>query len=95
VLSVQLGRMEHGAVVLIIRRSWVRAPPAPPAVLISVVGEPWTGLYTNVGGAIYRIVGQAYKTDRAALIELGKLLAMAQAGWQPCSNVTVAQLIDQ
>ena len=35
VQSVQLVRVMHGAVVLIIRRSWVRAPPAPPAVLIS------------------------------------------------------------
>ena len=32
VSSVQLARIVHGAVVLIIRRSWVRAPPAPPEV---------------------------------------------------------------
>jgi hypothetical protein len=31
----------------------------------------------------------------AAQIELGKLLAMAQAGRQPDSDVTVAQLLDQ
>jgi len=31
------------------------------------------------------------KTERAAQIELGKLLAMAQAGRQPDSDVTVAQ----
>jgi hypothetical protein len=30
VVSVQLAHVVHGAVVLIIRRSWVRAPPAPP-----------------------------------------------------------------
>jgi hypothetical protein len=30
VVSVQLACTVHGAVVLIIRRSWVRAPPAPP-----------------------------------------------------------------
>jgi len=35
------------------------------------------------------------KTERAAQIELGKLLAMAQAGRQPDSDVTVAQLLDQ
>jgi hypothetical protein len=35
------------------------------------------------------------KTERAAQIELGKLLAMAQAGRQPDSAVTVAQLLDQ
>jgi integrase len=35
------------------------------------------------------------RTERAAHIELGKLLAMAQAGRQPDSDVTVAQLLDQ
>ena len=35
------------------------------------------------------------KTERAAQIELGKLLAMAQAGRQPDSDVTVAQLLGQ
>jgi hypothetical protein len=35
------------------------------------------------------------KTERAAQIELGKLLAMAQAGRQPDSAVTVVQLLDQ
>jgi len=29
VVSVQVVRTMHGAVLLIIRRSWVRAPPAP------------------------------------------------------------------
>ena len=35
------------------------------------------------------------KTERAAQIELGKLLAQATAGRQPDSGVTVAQLLDQ
>ena len=35
------------------------------------------------------------KSERAAQIELGKLRAMAQAGRQPDSAVTVAQLLDQ
>jgi hypothetical protein len=35
------------------------------------------------------------KTERAAQIELGKLLAQAVAGRQPDSAVTVAQLLDQ
>jgi hypothetical protein len=48
--SVAWGRL------LIIRRSWVRAPPAPPAVLIAVIGKPWTGSHTNVGGAMYRTI---------------------------------------
>jgi hypothetical protein len=35
--------MMQEAVVLIIRRSWVRAPPAPPEVSLEVSVEPWTG----------------------------------------------------
>jgi integrase len=35
------------------------------------------------------------RTERAAQIELGKLLEMAQAGRQPDRDVTVAQLLDQ
>jgi hypothetical protein len=56
-------------VLLIIRRSWVRAPPAPPAVLIPVVGEPWTGLYTDVGGAIFEPSGRI-RSHRATLERL-------------------------
>ena len=59
-VSVQLAHTTHAAVVLIIRRSWVRAPPAPPAVLIPVVGEPWTGSYTDVGGAIFEPSGRIW-----------------------------------
>ena len=29
-----------------------------PAVLIYVVGEPWTGLYTDVGGAMFEPSGR-------------------------------------
>jgi hypothetical protein len=53
----------HRVILLIIRRSWVRAPPAPPAILIPLVGEPWTGLYTDVGGAMYRTVGPHLVTE--------------------------------
>ena len=35
------------------------------------------------------------KTERAALIELGKLLEQAEAGRQPETNATVAELMDQ
>jgi len=35
------------------------------------------------------------KTEQAALIELGRLLAQAAAGRQPDSAVTLAQLLDQ
>jgi len=34
VVSVQAAHLERRAVVLIIRRSWVRAPPAPPGVYL-------------------------------------------------------------
>jgi hypothetical protein len=34
------------------------------------------------------------KTVRDAQIELGKLLALAEDGWQPDSDVTLAQLLD-
>jgi len=57
---VQLARVLHWAILLIIRRSWVRAPPAPPAVLIPVVGEPWTGSYTDVGGAMFEPSGRIW-----------------------------------
>jgi len=50
VVSVQVVRMMHRAVVLIIRRSWVRAPPAPPVT--SRIGRE--RLWTDIGGAIYR-----------------------------------------
>jgi hypothetical protein len=42
VVSVQVVRAMHRAVLLIIRRSWVRAPPAPPAVSPVASVEPWT-----------------------------------------------------
>jgi hypothetical protein len=79
VASVQLVRSVHGAALLIIRRSWVRAPPAPP--------DPLTGREIR-----FR---KTCKTEPAALMELGKLLALAQAGRQHDSDITVAQLLDQ
>jgi uncharacterized protein with HEPN domain len=66
VSSVQLARSERRAGLLIIRRSWVRAPPAPPAVLIPVVDEPWTGLYTDVGGAMFEPSGRIWSHRVAA-----------------------------
>src|SRR6266567_5696912 len=41
VVSVQLARMMHEAVLLIIRRSWVRAPPAPPSLICTNVLISW------------------------------------------------------
>ena len=48
VVSVQVAHRERRAAVLIIRRSWVRAPPAPPAFSMSGQRWPWT----DVGGAV-------------------------------------------
>ena len=62
-VSVQAAHPERQARLLIIRRSWVRAPPAPP--------DPLTGREIR-----FR---KTCKTERAAQIELGKLLAVAQA----------------
>jgi hypothetical protein len=66
VVSVQAERRERRARLLIIRRWWVRAPPAPPAVLIPVAGEPWTGLYTDVGGAMSEPSGRIWSHRVAA-----------------------------
>jgi hypothetical protein len=115
---------------LIIRRSWVRAPPAPPAQRSSPDGRvwhgPWHGYAQPRYGAVMAKARSGYiqqlpsgafreivyagkdpltvreirfrktcKTDRDAQIELGKLLALAEAGRQPDSDVTVTQLLDQ
>ncbi len=50
-------RPERRAGLLMIRRSGVRTSPAPPAVLIPVAGQPWTGLYTDVGEAMFEPPG--------------------------------------
>jgi len=55
VVSVQLVRTMHGAVVLIIRRSWVRAPPAPPVAIRYIRCRPWT----DPGGIACRQIGLA------------------------------------
>jgi hypothetical protein len=83
VVSVQVVCPAHVAVFLIIRRSWVRAPPAPPAVLISVTGEPWTGLYTDVGGAMLEPSGRIW-SHRAAVERLWRTKAYGRkdrTGW--------------
>ena len=40
-------------------------------------------------------IGKVYGVTRERIRQIGKLLAMAQAGRQPDSDVTVAQLLDQ
>jgi len=51
---------------LIIRRSWVRAPPAPPAVLMLGSGPSWTGSWIDVGGTVH---GAAIRSTRSGHIE--------------------------
>jgi hypothetical protein len=62
VVSVQLALPERRARLLIIRRSWVRASPAPPAVSMSDRRWPWT----DVGGAIHPAV-IAVRSHRVAV----------------------------
>jgi hypothetical protein len=57
----------HEAILLIIRRSWVRAPPAPPAILLGVSAEPWT----DVGNPVCRQGhGQPRRTTSGAQVPL-------------------------
>ena len=51
---------------LIIRRSWVRVPPAPPAVLMLGSGPSWTGSWIDVGGTVH---GAAIRSTRSGHIE--------------------------
>ena len=55
VVSVQLALLVHGAVLLIIRRSWVRAPPAPPSLscddaLLSAPCDRVAGTFSGLDG---------------------------------------------
>ena len=61
VVSVQVVRTMHEAVVLIIRRSWVRAPPAPPAVPLQLSAKSWT----DVGGPVYRPLTSLVRAARS------------------------------
>ncbi len=102
--------MMHGAVLLVIRRSWVRAPPAPPAVFLILLVEPWIGsghieqlpsgswrakVYAGKDPLTGREIRfrKTCKCELAAQIELGKLLALAQAGRQPDSGPTAQRAI--
>src|SRR6516164_11071721 len=49
-MSLQVRRYEKACWLsgLIIRRSWARAPPAPPAILLFLHLQSWTGSWTDV-----------------------------------------------
>jgi hypothetical protein len=53
VVSVQLAHRLQEAVLLIIHRSWIRAPPAPPAVISFIRCRSRTVSWTDVGGNVY------------------------------------------
>ena len=79
VVSVQLALVVRGAVLLIIRRSRVRAPPAPPAVSISDRRWPWT----EVGGAIHPAV-IAVRSHRVAVEQVWRVNAYGGKDWTGC-----------
>ncbi len=79
VVAVQLARMMHAAVLLIIRRSWVRAPPAPPAVSIS--DRRWS--WTDVGGAIHPAV-IAVRSHRVAVEWVWRAKTYGGKDWTGC-----------
>ena len=77
VLTVQLVRTVHGAVVLIIRRSWVRAPPAPPSLscgdtLFSGPCDRAPGPLSGPDGR--KMTTPAYQRERGRLAEALKAL---------------------
>ena len=56
VLFVQLEAAWHEGRLLIIRRPWVRVPPAPPAVIRFICVGAWTVSWTEVGEAVALVV---------------------------------------
>ena len=56
VSPVQLALAVDVAIVLIIRRSWVRASPAPPGILRVIWRVSWDGSWTEVGEAMALVV---------------------------------------
>jgi hypothetical protein len=56
VLFVLLETALHEGGLLIIRRPWVRVPPAPPAVIRYIRCLLWTVSWTDAGEAIALVV---------------------------------------
>jgi hypothetical protein len=83
-----------------VREAMYRAamPHTPSGRVEQLPGGSWRArVYGGKGSLTGREIRfrKTCKTDRDAQIELGKLLALAQAGRQPDSDVTVALLLDQ
>jgi hypothetical protein len=95
VVSVQLACTVHGAVVLIIRRSWVRAPPAPPnlscgdarlsascnPVVGTLSGSEGRRKYARGHGAVSPASGSALPSARRQLVACLALAAELAADW--------------
>ncbi len=75
--SVQLALMVHEAVLLIIRRPWVRVPPAPPAVISFIRCRSRTVSWTDVGGNVYSAATPSTPSGHAEQLPSGSWRAKA------------------
>jgi hypothetical protein len=95
VVSLQLARAMHEAILLIIRRSWVRAPPAPPnlscgdarlsascnPVVGTLSGSEGRRKYARGHGAVFPASGSALPSARRQLVACLALAAELAADW--------------
>jgi hypothetical protein len=88
VVSVQLALVAHGAVLLIIRRSWVRAPPAPPAIYLIVRSPSWISRPEREGceGYIRRTIKPALGNMQVRKVR-GPVLDMFYARLKKCGDL--------
>jgi hypothetical protein len=103
-IKVQLRRMEHGAGLLIIRRSWVRAPPAPPtlvtwkdSLIASRAGSAFsTGRTQNVRTRLWcRLPGLTDQRRRLPQPWLEPLSSAAAPARQPAQSAPASRTADQ
>ena len=85
-VSVQLARTVQEAVLLIIRRSWVRAPPAPPAVLPISILVPGSGSWTDVGSSMCRYVMVRGLAGHIERLSSGSWRVKVYAGTDPLTG---------
>ena len=71
---------------LIICRSRVRAPPAPPAVLVVRRTRPWTGSRTDAGMAVYGAAMAYAPSGHIEQLPSGSWRAKVYAGKDPLSG---------
>ena len=75
--SVQLARPVYEAGLLIIRRPWVRVPPAPPAVISFIRCRSRTVSWTDVGGNVYSAATPSTPSGHAEQLPSGSWRAKA------------------